>query len=159
MELSQETKHSIQLPTESEPCVIIQNDALAVLKKFPDNSFQCCVTSPPYWGLRDYGIKHQIGAEMVLRDYITKLVNVFTEVYRVLNSDGTLWLNIGYSNTSGGRTWRDSDKKNRGRGMDYRAPTPEGIKAQGPYWSSLACSIRIASSRLASTVRYHLAQT
>jgi len=95
MELAQKTQRSIQLPTESEPCVIIEDDALAALKGFPNNSFQCCVTSPPYWGLRDYGIKSQIGAEMVLGEYITKLVNIFKEVYRVLSSDGTLWLNIG----------------------------------------------------------------
>jgi len=86
------------------------------------------VTSPPYWGLRDYGIKNQIGAEMVLCDYIHKLVEVFREVYRVLTPDGTFWLNIGDSYTSGGRTWRDSDKKNKGRGMSYRAPTPDGLK-------------------------------
>src|SRR5882724_6016110 len=116
------------LPSESESCVIIQDDALSTLGQYPDNTFQCCVTSPPYWGLRYYGIKNQIGAEMVLCDYIHKLVEVFREVYRVLTPDGTFWLNIGDSYTSGGRTWRDSDKKNKGRGMSYRAPTPDGLK-------------------------------
>jgi site-specific DNA-methyltransferase (cytosine-N4-specific) len=117
-----------RLPNESEPCVIIQDDALNALRQYSDNTFQCCVTSPPYWGLRDYGIKNQIGAEMTLTDYIDKLVLVFREVYRVLTKDGTFWLNIGDSYTSGGRTWRDSDKKNKGRGMSYRAPTPDGLK-------------------------------
>jgi len=56
------------------------------------------------------------------------LVKVFSEVRRVLSDDGTLWLNIGDSYTSGGRTWRDADKKNPARGMSYRAPTPEGLK-------------------------------
>src|SRR5215216_3515659 len=107
--------------THPEPCTIIVGDAFEELAKFPDNTFQCCVTSPPYWGLRDYGIKNQIGAEMVLCDYITNLVSVFKEVFRVLKSDGTFWLNIGDSYTSGGRTWRDTDKKNKGRGMSYRA--------------------------------------
>jgi site-specific DNA-methyltransferase (adenine-specific)/site-specific DNA-methyltransferase (cytosine-N4-specific) len=157
MKLAQKTQYSIQLPTESEPCIIIENDALAALKEFPENSFQCCVTSPPYWGLRDYGIKNQIGSEMVLCDYITKLVNVFQEVYRVLSSDGTLWLNIGDSYTSGGRTWRDSDKKNRGRGMDYRAPTPEGLKPKdlvGVPWR-LAFALQAQGWHLRSDIIWH----
>jgi site-specific DNA-methyltransferase (adenine-specific)/site-specific DNA-methyltransferase (cytosine-N4-specific) len=78
--------------------------------------------------LRDYGIPHQIGAESDLKDYIHKLVLVFREVRRLLAEDGIFWLNIGDSYTSGGRTWRDSDKKNQARGMDYRAPTPDGLK-------------------------------
>jgi site-specific DNA-methyltransferase (cytosine-N4-specific) len=107
---------------------IIAGDSRLELAKLESGTVQCCVSSPPYWGLRDYGIAGQIGAEMVLDDYIRDLVTVFAEVRRVLTSDGTLWLNIGDSYTSGGRTWRDSDKKNRARGMDYRAPTPAGLK-------------------------------
>lgn len=86
------------------------------------------MTSPPYWGLRDYGIPGQIGAETKVSDYINHLVLVFREVRRCLRDSGTLWLNIGDSYTSGGRTWRQTDKKNAARGMDYRAPTPEGLK-------------------------------
>jgi site-specific DNA-methyltransferase (adenine-specific)/site-specific DNA-methyltransferase (cytosine-N4-specific) len=78
--------------------------------------------------LRDYGIPGQIGAEPTLDDYIANLVQVFREVRRVLTQDGTLWLNIGDGYTSGNRTWRDSDKKNFARGMDYRPPTPQGLK-------------------------------
>lgn len=107
---------------------IIVGDTLAELKKFPDRTFQSCVTSPPYWGLRDYGIPGQIGAEAKVEDYVQKLVAVFREVNRTLADDGTLWLNIGDAYTSGGRTWRDSDKKNKGRAMNYRAPTPIGLK-------------------------------
>ena len=107
---------------------VIVGDVLLELKKFSDHSFQSCVTSPPYWGLRDYGIANQIGAEVKLEDYIQNLVNVFREVKRTLTDDGTLWLNIGDAYTSGGRTWRDGDKKNKGRAMDYRAPTPDGLK-------------------------------
>jgi site-specific DNA-methyltransferase (adenine-specific)/site-specific DNA-methyltransferase (cytosine-N4-specific) len=107
---------------------VLVGDSLEVLKTFSSQSFQCCITSPPYWGLRDYGIKEQIGAETNLADYISRLVEIFEEVRRVLYDNGTLWLNIGDSYTSGGRTWRDSDKKNPARGMDYRAPTPEGLK-------------------------------
>ena len=107
---------------------LLIGDARHLLADFPDNHFQCVVTSPPYWGLRDYGIEGQIGAEANVEDYIADLVALFREVRRTLKSDGTLWLNIGDSYTSGGRTWRDADSKNKGRGMDYRAPTPEGLK-------------------------------
>lgn len=107
---------------------IVVGDVRKVLHGFPDGLFQACITSPPYWGLRDYGIEGQIGAEMDIRDYIKDLVLVFREVRRVLADDGTFWLNVGDSYTSGGRTWRDDDAKNKGRGMSYRAPTPEGLK-------------------------------
>ena len=100
---------------------IVTGDARQELAKLESGSFQCCITSPPYWGLRDYGISGQIGAEAKLDDYIRDLVSVFGEVRRALADDGTLWLNIGDSYTSGGRTWRDTDKKNPARGMDYRA--------------------------------------
>jgi site-specific DNA-methyltransferase (cytosine-N4-specific) len=103
-------------------------DALELLKTLPTETFQTCVTSPPYWGLRDYSIPGQIGAEERVEDYTDRLVAIFREVRRVLCADGTLWLNIGDSYTSGGRTWRDTDSKLPARGMSYRAPTPEGLK-------------------------------
>ena len=109
-------------------CQLVVGDARKVLADFPNDHFQCAVTSPPYWGLRDYGIEGQIGAEPKVDDYLADLVALFREVRRKLRPDGTLWLNIGDSYTSGGRTWRDSDAKNKGRGMDYRAPTPDGLK-------------------------------
>jgi len=111
--------------TDSE---IVVGDALQVLRTFRAGTFRCCVTSPPYWGLRDYGIPGQIGAEEELGTYVEELVAVFAEVRRVLTEDGTLWLNIGDSYTSGNRTWRDSDKKNPARAMSYRPPTPAGLK-------------------------------
>ena len=114
--------------TDDRCGTIIIGDARTELTKLGSGIFQCCITSPPYWGLRDYGIEGQIGAEAKLDDYIRDLVSVFAEVRRSLSDDGTLWLNIGDSYTSGGRTWRDADKKNPARGMDYRAPTPEGLK-------------------------------
>lgn len=113
---------------ERNPYRIIIGDAREELKKIPSKSIQCCVTSPPYWGLRDYGIKGQIGSEVNYEDYIRDLVDIFREVRRSLKDDGTLWLNVGDSYTSGNRKWRDEDKKNRGRAMDYRPPTPNGLK-------------------------------
>ena len=72
-------------------------DSLAVLKRLPSESANCCVTSPPYFGLRDYGVDGQIGLEETPEDYVANLVEVFREVRRVLRDDGTLWLNLGDS--------------------------------------------------------------
>lgn len=72
-------------------------DVLEKLKEIESESIQCCVTSPPYWGLRDYGHEGQIGLEKTPEEYIAKLVAVFEEVRRVLKKDGTLWLNLGDS--------------------------------------------------------------
>ena len=107
---------------------IIVGDAKRVLGTLPDQVFQTCVTSPPYWSLRNYHIEGQIGLETSLPDYIASLVEVFEGVRRTLRDDGTLWLNIGDSYTSGGRTWRAPDKKNPARAMSVRPPTPDGLK-------------------------------
>lgn len=83
------------LKTTTAPIdVILQGDSLMVLKTLPSGSVHCCVTSPPYYALRDYGIEGQIGREDTPDEYIQRLVEVFREVRRVLRSDGTLWLNI-----------------------------------------------------------------
>lgn len=76
-------------------------DVMEKLREIESESIQCCVTSPPYWGLRDYGHDGQIGLEKTPEEYIAKLVNVFEEVRRVLRKDGTLWLNLGDSYVSG----------------------------------------------------------
>lgn len=76
---------------------IIPGDVLAGLATLPDASVHCCVTSPPYWGLRDYGVDGQIGLEPTPAEYVAKMVAVFREVRRVLRDDGTLWLNLGDS--------------------------------------------------------------
>lgn len=76
---------------------ILAGDCVEQLKTLPDKIFDCCVTSPPYYGLRDYGVDGQIGLEETPEAYIERLVNVFREVKRVLKDDGTLWLNIGDS--------------------------------------------------------------
>ncbi len=111
-----------------EGSAIAVADALTTLHRVPPNVFRCCVTSPPYWGLRDYGIPYQIGAETKLDEYILNLRRVFGEVRRTLTEDGTLWLNLGDGYTSGGRAWRAPDRKNPARAMGYRPETPEGLK-------------------------------
>lgn len=88
---------------------IICGDALEVLQALPDEFVDCCVTSPPYWGLRDYGTDGQLGLEPTLQEYIDKIVVVFREVRRVLKDEGTLWLNMGDCYQSGNRGGISSD--------------------------------------------------
>lgn len=76
---------------------LILGDALEQLRALPDESVQTCVTSPPYWGLRDYGAEGQIGLEETPEAFVARLVEVFREVRRALRPDGTLWLNLGDS--------------------------------------------------------------
>lgn len=78
-------------------------DSLELLSSMPDDYVNCCVTSPPYWCLRDYGMNGQLGQEKTPEEFIRKLVMVFTQVFRVMKADGTLWLNIGDSYASGPR--------------------------------------------------------
>lgn len=118
-----------RLPDVSiEGSLIIEGDSLYVLRQLPSNSVRCVMTSPPYWGLRDYGINGQIGLETTLQQYINHLVAIFSEVKRVLRNDGTLWLNIGDGYTSGNRGYRAEDKKNPARAMSVRPNTPIGLK-------------------------------
>lgn len=79
---------------------IREGDALTRLREMPDESVHCVVTSPPYWGLRDYGVAGQLGLESTPEEYTAALVGVFREVRRVLRDDGTLWLNLGDSYAS-----------------------------------------------------------
>jgi DNA modification methylase len=140
-----------------DPVQIIQGDVRQKLALVLDDTFHCCVTSPPYWGMRDYGYEGQIGAETEINDYIAHLVKVFREVRRVLRPDGTLWLNIGNTYTSGGRTWRQSDAKNMGRAMSYRPDTPTGLKPKdliGVAWM-LAMALQLDGWYLRSDIIWH----
>lgn len=96
--------------------LIICGDSKEKLKHLADKTINCCVTSPPYWGLRDYGHAGQIGLESSLDAYINNLLEVFDDVYRVLKDDGTLWLNLGDSYASktkgsGGKTTKQNTNK------------------------------------------------
>jgi DNA modification methylase len=113
---------------EVRDSVIIPGDCREVLAELPPDFFQACITSPPYWSLRDYGVDAQIGAEDKLEDYIRSMVEVCAEVKRVLKPGGTFWFNVGDTYTSGGRTWRAPDKKLPQRAMAYRPDTPKGLK-------------------------------
>lgn len=118
------------VPIQLKESLMIESDALVALQNLPSESIQCIVTSPPYWGLRDYGIEGQIGLEESLQQYINKLVAVFSEAKRVLRNDGVFWLNIGDGYTSGNRGYRAPDKKNPARAMNVRPNTPEGLKSK-----------------------------
>ena len=92
---------------------ILLGNNLETLKTIPDQSVNCCVTSPPYYGLRDYGIDNQIGLEETPQEYIEKLVDIFREVKRVLRNDGTLWLNIGDSYAGSGKGGSPNKEKSK----------------------------------------------
>jgi DNA modification methylase len=114
-----------------------QGDVIERLREMPDESIYCCVTSPPYWGLRDYGVEGQIGLEATPQEYVAKMVEVFSEVRRVLRSDGTLWLNLGDS-FSGGKMGRADGDRNgvdgftggqKFKGEEFRQRgVPDGLK-------------------------------
>lgn len=96
---------------------LYQGDALEILKQMEDESINCCVTSPPYWGLRDYGVDGQLGLEPTPAEYVANLVEVFREVRRVLRDDGTLWLNLGDSYASVHTGGQKSPKSTVGSNM------------------------------------------
>ena len=102
---------------------LIVGNALDILPRLPNGCVNCCVTSPPYYNLRDYGVQGQIGTEATLEDYIKKLVEVFREVQRVLRQDGTLWLNMGdsYATSSGAQPPTNTRNK---RGHTAKCPPP-----------------------------------
>jgi DNA modification methylase len=110
---------------------IKQGDAIEVLKTMPDQCINTCVTSPPYWGLRDYGVDGQLGLEPTPEEYVANLVEVFREVRRVLRDDGTLWLNLGDSyngarmNRSGQHGYKDG-RSNRDK--RFSVGGVEGLK-------------------------------
>ena len=124
--------------------MIITGDCLEVMKTLEDKSVQTCITSPPYWGLRDYGVDGQMGLENTPEEYVAKMVEVFREVRRVLRDDGTLWLNLGDSyaanrggspmpaeTLAGGVSGRGDKVANRGRESGFtpnRDPASHGLK-------------------------------
>jgi len=114
---------------------IKQGDAIEVLKAMPEQSVHCCVTSPPYWGLRDYGVDGQLGLESTPDEYVEKMVEVFREVRRVLRDDGTLWLNLGDSYAGSGKgAWDNKEVQKEVYVPDKDSPqcklkkVPQGLK-------------------------------
>lgn len=136
---------------------ILQGDALAVLQELPDDTFHTCVTSPPYWGQRDYGVEGQIGLESTPDAYIARMVEVFREVRRTLRPDGTLWLNIGdsYAAHRGLQPPPTNTRNKHGHAQQSRVPA--GLKMKdliGIPWM-LAFALRADGWYLRSDIIWH----
>jgi len=101
---------------------IITGDVLEVLKTLASDSVHCVVTSPPYWGLRDYGVEGQLGLEKTPEEYIEKMVEIFREVRRVLRKDGTLFLNLGDSYWGGKSAWATEIEQKKKRDGNANLP-------------------------------------
>jgi DNA modification methylase len=137
--------------------VLICGRADAAVGLLPDRSVRTVVTSPPYWSLRDYEVADQIGSADDLREYVKSIVTTFDQLRRVLTDDGTVWLNVGDSYTSGNRRWRAPDRKNRARAMAVRPTTPAGLKPKdliGVPWR-LAFALQDAGWWVRSEVIWH----
>lgn len=112
---------------QTENGVLYCGAALDVLLALPDESVHCCVTSPPYWGLRDYGVEGQLGLEQTPEEYVAKMVEIFREVRRVLRSDGTAWVNLG-DTYAAARSYQVVDNKHRDVGNKIGHSVPPGCK-------------------------------
>jgi len=106
-------------------------DVMDGLRGLPDESVHCAVTSPPYWGLRDYGVDGQVGLEKTPEEYVARMVGIFREVRRVLRDDGTFWLNIGDSYASGGCGARDAERWPKQSRNDHRVEHSHKAAAAG----------------------------
>jgi DNA modification methylase len=106
---------------------LIVGDVRTILATLPAESVQCVVTSPPYWGLRDYGVADQLGLEATPEEYVKRMAAVFAEVRRVLRSDGTLWLNMGDSYAAN-RSYQVVDTKHTDVGNSLSMQIPPGLK-------------------------------
>lgn len=115
---------------QEDGITILQGDCREIVATLPDQHVHCCVTSPPYWGLRDYGVNRQLGLEPTPEEYCSRMVEVFREVRRVLREDGTLWLNLGDSYCSGDRGTYDRVSDNKGaKGISNTRPRqPDYLK-------------------------------
>jgi len=143
---------------------ILCGDAAEQLRTLADGSVNMCVTSPPYYGLRDYGEERQIGIEQTPDEYIARLINVFDEVYRVLAPDGTLWVNIGDSYAGSGKGPMTISKNGKNENVFdmsnriYEVPKKwEGIKPKdliGIPWM-LAFALRARGWYLRSDIIWH----
>ena len=140
--------------------MILIGDVREQLKQLADQSVNCVVTSPPYWGLRDYGNDGQIGLEQEPEDFINELVSVFREVKRVLRDDGTLWLNIGDSYSGSGKgTAGNLGKKHNERHLEHKTGglIPSGTKPKdlvGIPWM-LAFALRADGWYLRQDIIWH----
>ena len=104
---------------------VLCGDCLDVLLAMPDETVNCCITSPPYWGLRDYGVDGQLGLEKTPEQYVSRMVDVFREVRRVLKDDGTLWINLGDSYSGSCQTGGTNSISGTGKSQPHVIHTRE----------------------------------
>lgn len=111
---------------------ILRGDCIEMMRTLPSDSVDCCVSSPPYWGLRDYGVAGQLGMEPTLGEHLEAMVNVCAEIHRVLKPSGTLWLNYGdcYATTPNGRSAADT----KAAGGDDRTFRDKPFSTIGPIY-------------------------
>ena len=110
---------------------LLQGNVLGKIKEVPSKSIQTVVTSPPYWGLRNYGEEEQLGLESTPEEYVHNMVQVFRGVRDAMKDDGTLWLNIGDSYASSGQFGKPGEQAIGPKELSYgRAPTPPGLKVK-----------------------------
>jgi DNA modification methylase len=121
------TTHWTGQTGEGKQWDVYLGDANTILGTFPDNTYQCVVTSPPYYWLRDYGVDGQIGKEWKIKDYVQAIADVMDQVKRVLVSDGVVFLNIGDTYYSGKGESQGVDKKSRKRRFGLRAVDASGL--------------------------------
>lgn len=143
---------------------LLTGDSLTILQTIPSSIVRCCVTSPPYWGLRDYGVSGQLGLESTPEEYTAKLVEVFREVRRLLVNDGTLWLNLGDSYAAGGKGGGGSYMAERAEAawqqrstLNGWKPAPPGLKSKdlvGIPWR-LAFALQADGWYLRSDIIWH----
>lgn len=119
---------------------LLTGDALTVLRGLPSDSVDSCVTSPPYWGLRDYGVDGQIGMEPTLGEHLAIMVEIFEEVRRVLKPTGTCWVNYGdcYATAPNGRSAADT----KAAGSDDRTFRDKPFSTVGPVYDGLSPDAR-----------------
>lgn len=146
---------------------LLTGDSLTLLRTLPDNHVDCVVTSPPYWGLRDYGIEGQLGLEKTFEEYLAKLSAIFAELRRVLKPSGTAWVNMGDCYAHGacggadvfenGRTDGRANGKDRARGREKSATMAAGLKPKdlvGQPWR-LAFALRDQGWWLRQDIIWH----
>ena len=139
---------------------VLQGNCLDSLQSLESESVNCCVTSPPYWGLRDYGEQDQLGSEETPEKYVANMVKVFSEVKRVLTKDGTLWLNLGDSYCGTGHKGDHVDPKHReGRNGQKVAINNKikGLKSKDLVGIPWRVAFALQADGMVFTARHHLA--
>src|SRR5574343_346916 len=106
---------------------VINGDSLSVLKTLKSNSVDCCISSPPYYALRDYGVEGQLGLEKTFHEYLDKLIEIYAEVKRVIKPTGTIWVNLGDS-YSGNKTGHTDNKTNKSLKLQNIKKTSQDIQ-------------------------------